>query len=367
MGRVNTFLLAVSVSLLVLVAGLFHALTQHPPYAPQVSAEQKSNAILKGEENSNTGGPHTTKTNEQHGGENAEREDEGTEFWPAFLGLRLKITDSLIAVFTLGLLIFTGLLWRSTDKLWLAGEKQIAVTKDSVDVARLAALTSERALTVVERAFLAISDLNVSTIGQHGKIVDYRININVINSGRTPARNYISLVNLVVFDGDIPQDFRFPDRSHDDILGSGTTIGPQSRTYFQIDFFIQDAIDVFEGRKQALIYGWLEYDDIFSDSARHRTEFCIRLYVYADPRHTFQVISGQAPPILSLIAYHRYNGHDDDCMYRTGQTPVAGEGELPPLTQAPVVEPPPGFQPPPPFPSITGQFQHRPPSTDGEI
>ncbi len=47
-----------------------------------------------------------------------------TEFWPAFWGIRLKITDSLLVLFTLLLAIFTYRLERSTFKLWKAAKEQ---------------------------------------------------------------------------------------------------------------------------------------------------------------------------------------------------------------------------------------------------
>ena len=74
-------------------------------------------------------------------GENSEQE--GTEFWPTFLGYKFKITDSLIALSTLALTVFTGLLWRSTEKLWSAGEKQIALVKRSTDLTQLALEAAE--------------------------------------------------------------------------------------------------------------------------------------------------------------------------------------------------------------------------------
>jgi hypothetical protein len=308
---------------------------------------------------------HAAHSEQPHG--SAAQKEHKNDFWE-------KASDDPVAYFTLWLVAFTGVLAVSTGGLWIAtiglyraGERQIAVAKESADAAQRAALTGERALIVVERAFIMISDLAVNTIGQHGTIIDYRINFNLANSGKTPAKNYTCVANLVVFEGGMPTGFRFPDRTHQDLPEKGTTIGPQARTYFHIDFFIQDAIDVYEGRKKAFVYGWLEYDDIFPDSARHRTEFCMWIEVYADPRQTPQVIYGKAPPILTVRAHNHYNGYDDDCMYRPGQTPVAEEGELPPLTQPLVIQPPSGFQPTPSFAPMAAQFQHgAPPTGDAE-
>ena len=152
---------AIIFGLAVTVAGLLHALKQHPPYAPQVHAQQQTNSALKDEENAKDSAQRPAKPNEENGGKHSEQgENEGTEFWPPFLGLHLKITDSLLAAFTLGLLIFTGLLWRSTDKLWAAGEKQIRQmraislrqdirTEDSIRLAREEFVATHRPKIIV--------------------------------------------------------------------------------------------------------------------------------------------------------------------------------------------------------------------------
>jgi hypothetical protein len=262
---------------------------------------------------------------------------------------------SVVGGFTIVLAISTIGLWFATISLHKSGERQIALTRHSVKAAQRAAITAERALTVVERAFVMISDMNVVTMAQYGTIIDHRISINVLNSGRTPARNYRSNVNLVVID-DLPDNFRFADRAHEE--PTPTVIGPQSRTYFQIDFFIQDALATFEKRKETFIYGWIEYDDLFPQSDRHRTEFCLAVEVFADPRATPEMIQGKSIPLLTIRPHGRYNAYDEDCLYRPGQTPVAEEGELPIPTEPLVISPPPGFQQPP---QMSVQFQYSPP------
>jgi hypothetical protein len=234
-----------------------------------------------------------------------------------------------VAYFTIWLVGFTGILAASTIGLWVVtwrgSVRQSRDMRDTLDHAR-------ESLTAIERAFIAISDLNVSTICLQGVVADYRLHFNIINSGRTPARGYTASGNLVVLDT-IPDDFRFADRPHDKIPKQ--VIGPQSRTYLQLDLLIQDAIAIFEKKKRALIYGWIEYDDIFPGSPRHRTEFCMEVELFADPREIATVIRGTPLPIVTARPYGRYNGNDQDCLYRPGETPIAREGELPPPTQMP--------------------------------
>jgi hypothetical protein len=128
-------------------------------YAPQVHAEQQTRSTLKSEENAKGSPPRSAQANEENGGKHPEQsENEGTEFWPSFFGVRLKITDSLLAGFTFGLLIFTGLLWRSTDKLWTAGERQLKLAAETsaaqsrdMKASIAAAVTSANNATVANR------------------------------------------------------------------------------------------------------------------------------------------------------------------------------------------------------------------------
>jgi hypothetical protein len=173
--RFSPFVLAIIISLLVVVAGLLHALKQHPPYAPNVHAEQEADGTLKGEENAKPGAVEAAKLDKKHGGKHAEqRDEEGTEFWPTVLGLRLKITDSLLAIFTGGLLIFTGLLWRSTEKLWTASENQSAITRD--------------ALIGDQRAWI-VTSIEIDTVWFSQNHVDVSARLKVTNVGKTPAVN----------------------------------------------------------------------------------------------------------------------------------------------------------------------------------
>jgi hypothetical protein len=56
----------------------------------------------------------TAQSRSQH----REDEQEGAEYWPRYCGFRVKITDSLLAVFTALLFGATCGLWMSTNKVW---------------------------------------------------------------------------------------------------------------------------------------------------------------------------------------------------------------------------------------------------------
>jgi hypothetical protein len=179
MQQFNAFLLAMTLSLLIVVACLFHALKQHPPYAAQIQPDLGVHSPLAGEKSSQGTQGTSEKTDSKSTGRQVEQSnEEGSEFWPPFLGVRLKITDSLLAVFTLGLLVFTGLLWQSTEKLWIAGEKTAA--------------SQSRDTRILQRAYLAVQARGIEVSSQN----QVTAGIAVLNTGRLPARKVSGYANI---------------------------------------------------------------------------------------------------------------------------------------------------------------------------
>lgn len=124
---------------------------------------------------------------DQHGEGAAQTEqggEQGTEFWPSFLGLHLKLTDSIVAIFTAMLALFTFLLWRSTDKLWAAGERQIAVAMKAATAAEVSA----RAARDSQRPWIGFVRAEpagrVSFQGESGELI---VDISFRNYGQSIA------------------------------------------------------------------------------------------------------------------------------------------------------------------------------------
>jgi hypothetical protein len=149
-----------------------------PPQAPKVQAQQHSDSAVKGEQSPNSEAPAASKPNQHNATNHGEKaEEEGTEFWPPFLGLRLKITDSLLAVFTFGLLIFTGLLWRSTEKLWTAGERQLRLAREAL-------VADQRAWLI---ATVEIENVTFGVAEDGAADAEIFFSVEIANAGRTPA------------------------------------------------------------------------------------------------------------------------------------------------------------------------------------
>lgn len=122
--------------------------SQQPQQTPQIKAEQQPKSLAKNQEHSNQSGPPLAAPQKEDPQSNTDQsEQEGTEFWPSLRGYHIKITDSLLVFFTLVLAIFTGLLYRSTEKLWTATEK-------SIDLARQEFISAHHPKLIVRRVSL---------------------------------------------------------------------------------------------------------------------------------------------------------------------------------------------------------------------
>ncbi len=166
--------------------------SQFKQQAPGIEANQQTNSSAKSERDSNA------QQERALGAGSIEGAEKGSEYWPWLIfGLRLKVTDSLLAFFTC-FLVIVGF-WQgyhlnrtvvATNKLWDAGERQLvafnklaAAAKDTAEAAKQSAEAADR----TERAYVFFCDVcdvrdqSLSVPGSQQKVVIYR------NSGRTPA------------------------------------------------------------------------------------------------------------------------------------------------------------------------------------
>src|SRR5689334_5099659 len=103
--------------------------SQETPQAPQIQTEDKTNRTLEGEQKPNAEIPSTPpasadapriippSTSHESQRNSDKSEEEGTEFWSPLFGYRVKITDSLLVIFTFLLFVATVLLWLATRNL----------------------------------------------------------------------------------------------------------------------------------------------------------------------------------------------------------------------------------------------------------
>jgi hypothetical protein len=233
----------------------------------------------------------------KHAGE----EDQCTESkdwkgWAAFAWCETEEwldAERVIAGFTVILGVATWFLWRATVRLVRSADK-----------------TAERQL----RAYVLVKDMKMeefkgaTTTGGYGPIPGptqhYRIEAVLENGGQTPTRLGIVNVNWKIDDA-LPDNFDFPDGP----LTEKAHIGPGC-TFSTPGFFIsvEDTASVVLGTKRAFVWGWINYNDAFSHTPRHRTEFC------------FEIVPDQVPhdkkQMLRFSPRGPFNGADDDCLHQ---------------------------------------------------
>lgn len=149
--------------------------SQHPPQTRGIETEQKTKNAPTGE---NSAKPQTTEsdgdiaTNAKDG-----RADEGSEYWPSFLGLRLKITDSFLALFTFLLVVVGGIQGR--------------LIRDQINLARDEFISTHRPKLIVRQFQLESADSDQPI----------KVAFSIINIGSTEATVRHITAQVVLWNG----------------------------------------------------------------------------------------------------------------------------------------------------------------------
>ena len=121
-------------------------------------------------------------------------------------------------------------------------------------------------------------------------------------AAKHPRQNVTINVSCAKLRRDIPEDFDFPDS---ELFGHGV-IGPQGEMHTPVIRIRENELDAIEPEFGWYLWGWVEYDDIFTDTNRHRTEFC------------FEIDRVRLPPTNELVIgfkpHPRFNAVDDSCL-----------------------------------------------------
>ena len=232
--------------------------------------------------------------------------------WAERLFYDLKITDILLTIFTGALAVYTYCLWKSTDKLWVAGETQIGIATNAANAAMNSADIAREALTKLERAFVFVKEFSrddvrgpnkyssVTGIQMLGDLQGYRMCVILENSGRTPANRLIYNIATFQFTDGLEDGFNFSDsaESYKAVLGPGATLITKA---FFLSLTTITQVEI--GNYRYLLYGSIDYDDVFAGTERHRTEFCYELVVNKVGEETHS----------AFVPYPEFNAVDGDC------------------------------------------------------
>lgn len=226
-------------------------------------------------------------------GESAINKDK-EDFWQ-------KATSDPVAIFTLVLTAFTGILAFATCYLWRATEQLVTGAE----------IASERQL----RAYVTLDRIDTRKVKtDDGQIASISFQPIFINSGQTIARKvaYYTTTDHF-FTGGVP-DAKFstmPEKSViSTIIGpSQTEVGPATDEIKAVDF-----IELIRHRVVVLVYGAINYTDVFEKPRRTEFSAFFNAGNYSD---------GSRDIIFTKTAEH--NNADEDCMrepYATAMSPL---------------------------------------------
>lgn len=196
-----------------------------------------------------------------------------------------------LATFTLGLMIYTALLWRATGRL-VSDAKQTAKAQ--------------------LRPYLAIESFH--WLSHEDPDRDNRVwwSIHPVwkNGGVTPTKHLFLSTGSVLRDTELPADFVFPDGVAEPIrslIGPHATLGAASQTITG-----DDLADVRDGRKFFYVWGSVRYRDVFPETQEHITRFCAHITrVLGNPTRPYDAETNIVEIHFSF--YRRHNCMDEDC------------------------------------------------------
>jgi hypothetical protein len=168
--------------------------------------------------------------------------------------------------------------------------------------------TAERQL----RAYVSVKQFDISPMvdTETTALTGWELRLVWQNTGATPTRDMLSHVSIRFEAGEIPDDFRFPDTW---VIGKKQVyvpvyLAPNSTFISGVAVFsVAQLQEVRRGQKTLHLYGWADYNDIFFDTPRRRTEFCARVILPGDPAY----IGGAN---IAFDLHWKHNGADEECM-----------------------------------------------------
>jgi hypothetical protein len=139
------------------------------------------------------------------------------------------------------------------------------------------------------------------------KPIAYKIGALIENSGSTPTRGMRTCISFRRFGDDgPPADFQYPD-GPDSLPLPAPVVGGRSEIASAPMPFV--AADLAAGN--LYIWGWIEYSDVYENTPRHRTEFCVRVVVVGVDEDNDELR-------LQFSPFGPFNGAESDCMRKPG-------------------------------------------------
>lgn len=180
--------------------------------------------------------------------------------------------------------------------------------------ARDQARMSRDALVGSERAFVFVQSFRAETVhdaSEGNKIRGWNIFVEWKNSGKTATRNCVQRGNYKEFNRPLSADFDFPNLEVSEyqwqLIGPNATL--QSGKYF---IPVDKVLKIRAGELNAYLWGWIEYNDVFPNTPRHRTEYGYKI-----------VAAGASPEDIAIgnTPTPRHNAAERECFHKVISTP----------------------------------------------
>ncbi|MDO9530757.1 MAG: hypothetical protein Q7O12_01310 [Deltaproteobacteria bacterium] len=217
-------------------------------------------------------------------------------------------SDFVTAAATATIAFFTLTLWIATKKLWKVSFQQskdmkisLAIAQEAADAANRSAQLAEDAMISGQRAFVFIKDvipIKTTSSLDNGRSFNWKITIEWQNMGNTPTKHMLCHTNFNYLPEGFPDDFDYPDVMQE--KPRRVVIGPKGivRHTVIIPFPV-----VFHPHLCVYMWSWADYNDVFKDTLRHRTEYCWEVKMLKSGVPQFNI-------------YGKHNGHDDECYHK---------------------------------------------------
>jgi hypothetical protein len=211
--------------------------------------------------------------------------------------------DNPVAFNTFVLAIFTALL--ALLSLIQIGflirlGKTLRSSADAAKQASEAAMAGQRAYVVAEPYFSLPDDPKSSL---HARNIKFGVHWR--NIGNLPTRNLRNYIDYRILDGELPDDFAFPDDaspifSETLLVPKQVVAGPHIPRDW--DITADQMASIRSGEKNLYIFGWAKYFDGFPGTPERVTKFCylVRATINLDPP-------------LAFFPHHQHNCADEDC------------------------------------------------------
>ena len=229
----------------------------------------------------------------------------------------VRWTAALFAA-TVGLILATGVLGYFAFRQARDIKDLVAIANDAATAAKNQVALSRQALISVERALIFHSKTHcmAGIKGSTNEVIDWTFYAILENAGSTPTRYMYMHTNWYYFVGGMPENFDFRDLATGQVERVPITMGPKGSTWSaECEVPIDKILAAKNNEGNLFIWGWLEYDDIFEGTPRHRTEYCFEVKVPGVPT----IFRADGNPEGAHVpfryqGYKKHNGTDEECM-----------------------------------------------------